>query len=68
MRQKKYVVVQLAAMLMGLFAAFLIILIDYENLSSLSIYLFGLCVFMLVLTLIIGEERLGNKNWIILGP
>lgn len=65
---KKYVVVQLAAMLMGLFAAFLIILIDYENLSSLSIYLFGLCVFMLVLTLIIGEERLGNKNWIILGP
>ena len=65
---KKYVAVQLGAMLIGLFAVFLIILIDYENLSALSLYLFGLCVFLLVLTLIIGEERLGNKNWIIVGP
>ncbi len=65
---KKYVVVQLCAMLLGIFAAFLIVLIDYRNLSSLSIYLFGLCIFMLVLTLIIGQERLGNKNWIIIGP
>lgn len=65
---KKYVIVQLLAMLMGTFAAFIIVLIDYENLSSLGIYLFGLCVLLLVLTLIIGEERLGNKNWIIIGP
>lgn len=65
---KKYVIIQLSALLLGLFAAFIILLIDYENLSSLSIYLFGLCVFLLVLTLFIGEERLGNKNWIIIGP
>jgi len=65
---KKYVVVQLAAMLMGLAAAFLIVLIDYENLISLSKYIYGLCVFMLVLTLIIGTEVNGNKNWIMLGP
>lgn len=65
---KKYVIVQLCAMLLGLTAAFLIVLIDYENLSTLSLYIFGLCVFLLVLTLVIGEERLGNKNWIIIGP
>ena len=65
---KKYIVVQLCAMLMGLLAAFLIVLVDYKNLSSLGIYLFGLCIFLLVLTLIIGEERLGNRNWIIIGP
>ncbi len=65
---KKYVIVQLGAMLIGLGAAFLIVAVDYENLCSLGIYIFGLSVVLLVLTLIIGTEVLGNKNWIIIGP
>lgn len=65
---KKYVVVQLCAMLLGLGAAFVLVLLDYENLLSLSKYIYGLCVFALILTLIIGTEVNGNKNWIMLGP
>lgn len=65
---KKYVVVQLAAMLMGLVAAAVVLIIDYENLILLDKYLFGLCIFVLVLTLLIGTEVYGNKNWIIIGP
>lgn len=65
---KKYVVVQLAAMLIGLAAAVLILVIDYENLVNLDKYIFGLCIFALVLTLLIGTEVYGNKNWIIIGP
>ncbi len=64
----KYVIVQTCAMLMGLAGTFLIVLIDYENLMSLSKYIFGLCIFALVLTLIIGIEVNGNKNWIVVGP
>lgn len=64
----KYVAVQLCAMAMGIFAMFAIMLIDYKNLRSLSLYIFILSVFLLVLTLLIGTERLGNKNWIIIGP
>lgn len=65
---KKFVVVQLCAFLMGLCAAFLIVLIDYKNLMSLSGIIYGLCIFMLILTLLIGKEVNGNKNWIIVGP
>ena len=65
---KKLVVVQLGALVMGLVAAFLIVLIDYENLGSLAVWIYGGCIALLILTLIIGTERLGNKNWIIVGP
>lgn len=65
---KKFVVVQLAAMLLGIAGAFVIVLLDYDNLISLSKYIYAACVFMLVLTLIIGTEVNGNKNWIMLGP
>ena len=65
---KKLVVVQTAAMLMGLFAILLILFFDTENLMHFSIPIYFICIGMLVLTLIIGKEILGNKNWIILGP
>ncbi|MBQ8605170.1 MAG: rod shape-determining protein RodA [Clostridia bacterium] len=65
---KKYVIVQLAAMLMGLAAAGIILLVDIENLVTLNKWIYAACVFMLVLTLLIGTEVYGNKNWIILGP
>lgn len=65
---KKYVIVQFAAMLMGLAAAAVILLIDIENLVTLDKYVYGLCIFVLVLTLLVGTEVYGNKNWIILGP
>lgn len=65
---RKHVIVQLAAMLLGLCGAFIIVLIDYDNLLSLSKYIYGLSVFLLLLTLIIGTEVNGNKNWIMLGP
>ena len=62
---KKYVIVQFAAMLMGLAAAAVILLIDIENLVTLDKYVYGLCIFVLVLTLLVGTEVYGNKNWII---
>lgn len=65
---KKYVIVQLCAWAMGLCGAFLIVLIDHENLQTLAKYVYALCIFALVITLIIGKEVNGNKNWIIIGP
>jgi len=65
---KKLVIVQSAAFLMGLFAILVLLFLDTENLMRFSWVIYGLCIFMLVLTLIIGKEVLGNKNWIIIGP
>ncbi len=65
---KKLVVVQIAAMLMGIVAIIVILFLDNENLIRYSKIVYGLCIFALVLTLIIGKEVLGNKNWIIIGP
>ncbi len=64
----KNLAVQLGAFLIGVIGILLIIFIDVENLSALSKYLYILSIFMLVATLIFGTERLGNKNWIIIGP
>lgn len=65
---KKLVIVQSAAMLMGLFAILVLLFLDTENLVRFPLIIYGLCIFALVLTLIIGKEVLGNKNWIIIGP
>ena len=64
----KNVIVQGAGMMLGFLAIFVIVLIDVDNLSAFSKILYPLAVAMLVLTLVIGSERMGNKNWIILGP
>ncbi len=64
----KLVIVQSAAMLMGFFAILVLLFLDTENLIRFPLIIYGLCIFALVLTLIIGKEVLGNKNWIIIGP
>ncbi len=64
----KNVVVQGVAMLLGVIAVFLIVLLDVDNLSLFSKILYPLAIGMLLLTLVIGTERMGNKNWIIVGP
>ena len=64
----KNVIVQGAGMILGLIAIFFIVLIDVDNLSVFSKILYPLAVCMLILTMLIGTERMGNKNWIIVGP
>ena len=64
----KLVIVQTAAMVMGIFAILVLLFLDTENLIRFPLIIYGLCLFALVLTLIIGKEVLGNKNWIIIGP
>ncbi len=65
---KKLIIVQSAAMLMGIVAILVLLFLDNENLIRFPWVIYGLCIFALVLTLIIGKEVLGNKNWIIIGP
>lgn len=65
---KKYVVVQLAAMLMGFVAAMVILFVDIDNLVTIDKFIYAGCILILILTLLIGTEVYGNKNWIILGP
>ena len=64
----KNIIVQGAAMGLGILAIFAIVLIDVDNLSAFSKILYPLAIAMLALTLVIGSERMGNKNWIIVGP
>lgn len=64
----KHVIVQSAALCMGLCGALFILAFDHENLAALSKFIYGLCIFVLILTLLIGKEVYGNKNWIIIGP
>ncbi len=64
----KLLIVQLGGIAIGLFLALLILVLDHENLARFSILIYGLCIALLILTLIFGKETLGNKNWISLGP
>ena len=64
----KLVIIQSGAVVAGLFAICILLMIDYKNLSKFSIYIYGLCVILLVATLLFGKEVQGNKNWIELGP
>lgn len=61
----RYFYVQLMAACLGLVAMTIISTIDYEEVADkLSIPLFGISVFLLVLTLVIGDGDTGNKSWI----
>ncbi len=64
----KNVIVQGAGVMLGIIAIFVIVLLDVDNLSVFSKILYPLAIGMLLLTLVIGTERMGNKNWIIVGP
>ena len=64
----KNLIVQFGGMILGLIGIFMIVMIDVENLSAFSKFLYPLGILLLVATLVLGTERMGNKNWIILGP
>jgi len=65
----KYIIVQGAAAAIGMVLMFVIIKINYENLSDLWPFLAGAGVFLLVLVLIIGigESETGTRGWIRFG-
>lgn len=66
----RIVVVQIAALILGLVLLFVISFWDYEFLSTHAKYIFGINVFLLVLVLVIGigREEVGGQSWISLGP
>ncbi|MBQ4150666.1 MAG: FtsW/RodA/SpoVE family cell cycle protein [Clostridia bacterium] len=60
----KYFYIQLVALVLGVITMTVISTIDYEEIADrFSILLFGVSVFLLVLTLAIGTGD-GNKSWI----
>ena len=60
----KYFYIQLVAAVLGLSTMIIISTIDYEEVADrFSIVLFGISVFLLMLTLAIGKGD-GNKSWI----
>lgn len=64
----KLIIVQTGGILLGLIAALVLLTIEHENLARFSVPIYGLCVLLLIATLIFGKEVMGNKNWIALGP
>ena len=64
----KLIIVQTGGIILGLIAALILLTIEHENLARFSVPIYGLCVVLLIATLIFGKEVMGNKNWISLGP
>lgn len=64
----KLIIVQTGGIILGLIAALVLLTIEHENLARFSVPIYGLCILLLVATLIFGKEVMGNKNWIALGP
>lgn len=69
MNSVKYIVVQAAALIIGLVLVAVISYIDYEDLADLWKFFAGVSIFLLVLVLIvgIGAESTGTKGWIRIG-
>lgn len=61
----KYVAVQLAALIMGIVAIGILMVLDYEYLSGISVYLYVVSVILLILVLIpgIGTYENGARSW-----
>lgn len=66
----KFVIVQGAALAIGLVLLYFIVLLDYEYISAFWKYLFAGNVALLILVLLIGigSEETGTTGWISLGP
>ncbi len=62
----RYFYVQLAASLLGLVAMAVMSTVDYETVADkFSVPLFGISVFLLAITLVLGTDNgSGNRNWI----
>ncbi len=65
---RKMLFVQAFGILAGMFMCLVLLTLEHENLARFSVPIYGLCIVLLVLTLIFGIEVMGNKNWISLGP
>ncbi len=61
----KYVLVQTAALILGLCAIAVLMVLDYEYLAGISIYLYGISIVLLILVLIpgIGTYDNGARSW-----
>ncbi len=61
----KYTAVQTGAFILGLCAIGLLLVLDYEHLASLTIYLYSISVVLLILVLIpgIGVYENGARSW-----
>ena len=66
----RYVVMQTAALILGLIGIIIISILDYDYLARLSKYIYWVCVGLLVLVLIpgIGSLQNGARSWFLLGP
>lgn len=61
----KYTVIQAVALVLGIGAIALLMVLDYEHLATLSAYLYGVSVVLLILVLIpgIGVYENGARSW-----
>ncbi|MDF2524014.1 MAG: rod shape-determining protein RodA [Clostridiales bacterium] len=60
---------QIIGIVLGIAVALIINTIDYNDLKTLGILYYIFCIFLLIAVLFIGTgDKLGNKNWINLGP
>ncbi len=66
----KFVIIQSAALVIGIFAMWLVSFFEYEYYGDLSKYIYIACVFMLVIVLFLGtgREDTGSRSWIRFGP
>ena len=66
----RYVVVQLAAFLVGVVMLILITRVDYDFWGQLSVYIYIVSALSLLVVLFIGTggEEVGTKGWIRIGP
>ncbi len=58
---------QAAALVMGMFAWVIMLLLDYNELRALHRWIYGFNVAMLLAVVAFGVEVMGNKNWLDLG-
>ena len=67
---RRYVIVQVAAFLIGIVMIYVIVKLDYEFIGSLwgAIFVFNIAALVLVLILGRGAEETGTQGWIIFGP
>lgn len=66
----RLVIVQSAALVVGIVGIIIISILDYDYLARLSKFIFGGCVVLLVLVLIpgLGKMQNGARSWFNLGP
>ena len=64
----EYVKKQLIWIVMGVFAAIMIMLVHYENFMNYTKFLYGLNLVMLTSVLALGHTAMGAQRWIAIGP